>query len=263
MLSKTLKSRSAKCREWWYPSGKTEHNFVNNPIASAVISPHAGFEFSGMLSMKAISYVKKNRVWILGTSHYERINSGISIFDGEYYSSIGKAVFPGVTDDTLLKYYSSAGHRTDEHSIENVLYCINHFSQIIKAFCVLVQINDENDFNAIAGDISSVWKEGDSIVISTDWNHFVSVHKIDRLMQSASNYLTSGNIEKLYHECQRGNLEACGIDALFLASKILAKVGESVNFNILESTDSSLVTGRKTGDKCVGYIAAANVNKMN
>lgn len=262
MQSETIKSRPSKCSGWWYPTAMTPHNFKDNPVSSVIISPHAGFDFSGMVSLEAISYVKKNRIWILGTSHYEHIKNGISIFRGEYNSSIGKTVFPaGLTEGelkTLDIYFTNEGHRTDEHSIENVLYCLNHFAPSVPAFCVLVQETDISSFEKISDDIASVWKPGDSIIISTDWNHFVPVDVINRLMGEVSKRLTAGDIEGLYKECSRGNLEACGIDGLYLANKILHKTDESAMFRVLVSTDSSCITGRKHDDKCVGYIAAVN-----
>jgi len=215
-----------------------------------------------MVSLEAVSYVKKNRVWILGTSHYERIKNGISIFRGQYNSSIGKSIFPpeltSSENEVLEKYYTNEGHRTDEHSIENTLYCLNHFSPEVPAFCVLVQESEKSCFEKISEDIAAVWKTGDSIIVSTDWNHFVHIDVINRLMDDVSKRLSCGDIEGLYKECSRGNMEACGIDGLYLAGKVLAKTGEPVKFKVLVSTDSSRTAGRKHDDKCVGYIAAAN-----
>lgn len=261
MQSVIPKSRKAKCAGWWYPASRTAHDFSDNPIATAVISPHAGFEFSGLVSMQAVSYVKKNRVWIFGTSHYERIKKGISIFNGEYRSSVGKTETPEIKSDeleVLKRYFSHEGHRTEEHSIENVLYCLNHFTAVVKGFCVLVQVSGKDQFDAIADDMASLWKPGDSMIVSTDWNHFVDIDVIDRLMDQSAKLLADGDIETLYDECSHGRLEACGIDALYLAAKILTNVGEIVRFKVLKSTDSSRVTGRKHGDKCVGYISARN-----
>ena len=262
MQSETIKSRPSKCSGWWYPTAKTPHNFTDNPVSSAVIAPHAGFDFSGMVAMEAVSYIKKNRVWIFGTSHYERIKNGISIFRGEYLSSVGKTVFPPELSEHELSilepYFTNEGHRTDEHSIENILYCLNHFIKEVPAFCVLVQETEKNFYEKIADDIASVWKPDDSILISTDWNHFVSTGIISQLMTKAKAMLAAGDFETLYKECIRGNLEACGIDGLYLAGLILRKTGESAKFSVLVSTNSSVITGRKHDDKCVGYIAAAN-----
>jgi len=91
---------------------------------------------------------------------------------------------------------------------------------------VLVQISDKSCFEKISDDITSEWKPGDSIIVSTDWNHFVPVDTINRLMNKVSQHLISGDIEGLYNECKRGKLEACGIDALYIASKVLDKTGE-------------------------------------
>lgn len=94
MLPHGLKTRKPQCAGMWYPFEKQKHGFKNNPESSAVISPHAGFSYSGMVSLEAVSHVRKNRVWFLGTSHYESPQNGISIFHGNYSSSIGKALFP-------------------------------------------------------------------------------------------------------------------------------------------------------------------------
>lgn len=255
--------RKAKCCPRWYPAERSEHDFIDQPSSSAVISPHAGFSFSGHVSLLAVSRVKKNRVWLFGTSHFEPLTKGISVFYGDYHSSIGKTSFPQDLDEKqfsiLEKYLSDEGHRTEEHSIENVLYCINHFKEDVEAFCTLARINNEKDFETISDDIAKLWNKDDSIIISTDWNHFVPVEEINELMTSVSDCLELGNIKELYHRCKKRELEACGIDGLYLANRILTKVNEKTQFNILQSTDSSLSNADGARyDSCVGYIAACN-----
>jgi AmmeMemoRadiSam system protein B len=265
MMLEWLKTRPPKCAGRWYPAEMQKHEFKDNPVSSAVMSPHAGFVYSGMVSLEAVSHVKKNRIWIFGTSHYETPAKGISIYYGDYTSSIGKAVFPRDLDEkdcsAIEKYFSDEGHRTEEHSIENVLYYLNHFKKDVDAFCFLVHITREEDFESISDDIAGVWKKDDSIIVSTDWNHFVSISVIDVLMNKASSYLTKGNIDILYKLCQKGELEACGIDGLYLTHKILSKVNENSKFRIFTATDSSKSESGFGGLKsrtCVGYISAGN-----
>lgn len=265
MLHHGLNTRKPKCAGRWYPFEKQARSFKDNPVSSAVISPHAGFFYSGAVSLEAASYVKKNRVWIFGTPHYESPPKGISIFYGDYSSSIGKAIFPRNLStknfDIISKYLSDIGHRTEEHSIENVLYCLNHFKEEVSAFCCLTRLNSDKDFEKISDDIVSVWNKDDSIIVSTDWNHFVSTGIIDELMKESVSYLSKGDIPALYKKCRENGLEACGIDGLLLAYKILAKINENTAFKILTATDSSKSETGLSGlisDTCVGYISAAN-----
>jgi AmmeMemoRadiSam system protein B len=258
-----LKLRESKCRNRWYPNYRTTHKLTDEPNSTIVISPHAGFIYSGLISMLAVSRVKKKRIWFFGTSHYEHITGGLAIFPGHYSSSIGKTKFPDdINEDDFKiigKYLSIEGHRTEEHSIENVLYPVNHFSEQPYAFCGLVRITNEATFNKISDDIAKVWKKDDSIIVSTDWNHFVSIYLIDGLMEDVTGFLKEGKIKELYDKCRRGKYEACGIDSLYLASKILDKVNEKASFEILESTNSSIsYPFEYCSSKCVGYIAAKN-----
>jgi AmmeMemoRadiSam system protein B len=260
-----LKIRKPKCAGRWYPYEKQTHRFKDNPISSAVISPHAGFSYSGMVSLEAVSRVKKKRVWIIGTSHYESPKNGISVFYGDYFSSIGKASFPRNLSEKefgiIKSYLSDEGHRTEEHSIENVLYSLNHFKEEVNAFCCLIGNSNEKDLEKISYDIASVWDKDDSIIVSTDWNHFVSTDIIDELMKKSASYLETGDISSLYLLCKQGKLEACGIDGLYLAYKILAKTHKNTAFKVLTLTDSSKAeTGFRglISDTCVGYISAVN-----
>jgi len=80
-------------------------------------------------------------------------------------------------------------------------------------------------------------------------------------MKESSSYLEKGDISSLYMLCKQGKLEACGIDGLYLASKILAKANEKTEFNVLTSTDSSKAEigfMSLISDTCVGYISAVN-----
>jgi AmmeMemoRadiSam system protein B len=260
-----LKIRKPKCAGRWYPYEKQVHRFKDNPLSSAVISPHAGFMYSGMVSLEAVSSVKKNRVWILGTSHYEDITSGIAIYYGNYLTSIGKAIFPKDLSkkdfEIIKKYLSDEGHRTEEHSVENVLYCLNHFKEEVNAFCCLVRIKSYKDFENISADIASVWGKDDSIIVSTDWNHFVSTDIIDGLMKESAGYLEKGDILSLYRKCSEGSIEACGIDGLYLAYNILTRTDQKTSFKILTSTNSSkpeFGIGGLISGTCVGYISARN-----
>lgn len=258
-----LKQRESRCGNKWYPGYRTTLKLIDKPFASVVISPHAGFIYSGMTSLKAVSYIKKKRIWFFGTSHFEVPANGLSIFPGDYQTTIGKAKFPEDISDKhfeiLKKYLSIEGHRTEEHSIENVLYEVNHFAEELPAFCGLVRINDEKDFENISDDIAQVWEKDDSIIVSTDWNHFVSTKIIDKLMEDISGILKTGNIEELYTACKKGKYEACGIDSLYLAVKILDKVNEKTKFEVLESTNSSRTYPYGYfSSNCVGYIAAKN-----
>ena len=265
MESIELKYRKAKCCNSWYSNRRSSHNFPDNPASTAVISPHAGFIYSGMTSLKAVSKVKKNRIWFFGTSHYESISKGLSVFPGDYHTSIGKSLFPKDIDNKdyniLKNYFSVEGHRTEEHSIENVLYAVNHFAESPEAFCGLVRISDKGEFENISDDIAAIWKDGDSIIVSTDWNHFVSVKKIDKLMEGVSELLNRGNIEELYNDCKKRKYEACGIDSLYLAGRILEKVGEKTSFDVLEATNSAKAVYERINqsETCVGYLAAKNI----
>jgi AmmeMemoRadiSam system protein B len=225
-----------------------------------VISPHAGFVYSGHTSLNAVSAVRKNRLWIFGTSHYETIPDGIAIFPGGYSTSIGKTLFPLINEDEekrLSKYISDRGHRKDEHSIENVLYAVNHFSDAPEAFCILTAINKKGKYEEISDIITGIWKENDSIIISTDWNHFRKVSEMNDLMQNVCSLLEKGELEELYKLCKKNVYEACGIDSLHLTYNILKKLGLNTKFHIREATNSSKVIPTSE-DVCVGYIAANN-----
>ena len=158
----------------------------------------------------------------------------------------------------LEKYYSDRGHRTEEHSIENILYCLNHFVPDVPAFCTYIQVEDEDTFEKVSGDIAKLWQKDDSIIISTDWNHYVSTRIIESVMAEAADMLKEGAIKELYDACMKGKLEACGIDGIYLAYKVLSKVNENTKFTVLSVIDSSKAERNTLADTCVGYIAARN-----
>jgi AmmeMemoRadiSam system protein B len=255
-----LKSRPPKAAGYWYPHQRSAYQFKDNPVSSCVISPHAGFRYSGRVSLEAVSYVKKNRVWFFGTSHQEGIENGMSVYYGSYSSSIGRTRFPETGDgiNRISTYFSDRGHRTDEHSIENVLYCLNHFAPEVAAFCTYIQAEDEDTFERVSDDIAKLWQPGDSIIVSTDWIHYVSTNMVGKLMKEVTKLLEKGEIRELYYQCRKGELEACGIDGVYMAYKVLSKVGENTKFIVLEATDSSRTERNVYPDTCVGYIAARN-----
>jgi len=77
-------------------------------------------------------------------------------------------------------------------------------------------------------------------------------------MKEVTKLLEKGEIRELYYQCRKGELEACGIDGVYMAYKVLSKVGENTKFIVLEATDSSRTERNVYPDTCVGYIAARN-----
>ncbi|MDD5644483.1 MAG: AmmeMemoRadiSam system protein B [bacterium] len=144
----------------------------------ALISPHAGYMYSGRTAACGYSILKDKdirRVFILAPSHCIGFR-GASIPDVDVYETpLGKVVLDKKTCADLLKrkhFTSIAQAHSREHSLE---VQIPFLQVVLKRDFLLVpivigQIQDE-DYPQIAGALNEFLKDGDLVVISSDFIH--------------------------------------------------------------------------------------------
>jgi AmmeMemoRadiSam system protein B/AmmeMemoRadiSam system protein A len=232
----------------------------------ALISPHAGYIYSGQVAAHAFKLLEGHSfetVVVISPTHIVPF-MGASVYDGGAYetplgkipvnASLAKEI-AGTSDRVFLSAtgHSSGGTR-GEHSLEVEL----PFLQMVLGKFQLVPIvmgdQDWSTCEALAGALVKALKGKSALIVaSTDLSHFHPYDEAVRLDNIVLDHVNAFDPEGLFSDLANGACEACGggpMVAAMLAGKGLG-ADES---QVLKYANSGDVTGDKSG--VVGYMAA-------
>ncbi|HEV8539321.1 MAG TPA: AmmeMemoRadiSam system protein B [Bacteroidota bacterium] len=228
----------------------------------ALVSPHAGYQYSGPTAACAFSLLQSRRfdvVVIVSPSHREYFD-GISIYDGKAYRTpLGDVMIDEelrarlLLDDTIIES-SQLGHG-EEHAVEVQL----PFLQSIMGEVSMVPIvmgDQRREYCLHLGEkLAAVLKGRKALLIaSTDLSHY-HPHEIARnLDRIFIDDVAAFDCEGLMRNLELERTEACGggpTVAVLLASRSLG--ADSVQ--VLHHCNSGDVTGEF--NRVVGYLSAA------
>lgn len=227
----------------------------------ALISPHAGYQFSGLTAAHAYKLLKARQfdsVVVVSPSHREYFN-GISVFNGQAYRTpIGMLSVDRDLREKLLEgetdiLASMNGHR-DEHAIEVQLPFVRETLGDVTILPIVMGDQRRAYCSLLGQKLGRILKGTSSLLIaSTDLSHYHSYDEalvLDKTIIDAVNKLDH---EKLMNDLESERVEACGggpTVAVLIGAKILG--ADSVN--ILHRCNSGDVTGDRT--RVVGYLSA-------
>jgi len=228
-----------------------------------IISPHAGYEYSGGVAGYAYNQIKGKdykTVIIIGSSHQVSFK-GISIYpSGSWETPLGNVRIDRKIAQYLMdncksvKAYPAAFAR--EHSLEVQLPFLQ---RSLKSFTIVPLVTgsiDGEDYKNLSDALLKLLKQNPKdilIVASSDMSHFHSYNKAYQMDKLALKDIDELDIKKLFENLHNGNCELCGapgvITLMMVASKLNARA------KTLYYANSGDVTRDK--DRVVGYGAVA------
>lgn len=227
--------------------------------AISVISPHAGFEYSGPVAGAVFSSVHLPDTFvILGPSH-RPIRSRMAIMkQGVWETPLGSARIESrlaelISSHSKLVEEDIAAHLS-EHSLEVQLPFIQYFKEDISIvpICVSYQATFEEltDLGKAVSAAIKEFKEEVLIVASTDMSHYVEQELAKELDFTAIDKILELDPRGLYDVVQDKDISMCGFQpttSVLVASKELgAKKATLIKYQ---------TSGDTTGiyDEVVGY----------
>lgn len=228
-----------------------------------IISPHAGYEYSGQVAAYGYNQLKGKdfkTVIIIGPSHQVPFK-GISIYpSGSWETPLGNVRIDRKIAQYLMdncksvKVYPAAFAR--EHSLE---VQVPFLQRSLKSFNIVPLITgslDGDDYKNLSDTLLKLLKQNPEdilIVASSDMSHYHSYNKASQMDKLALKDIEALGIEKLFENLYNGNYELCGapgvITLMMVASKLNARAKS------LYYANSGDVTRDK--DRVVGYGAIA------
>lgn len=214
---KTLKNRRPVVAGQFYPAEKqalksslkkyfnqAETETVENTMA--IISPHAGYVFSGTVAASAFNQINANKeyenIFVLASSHKVTFN-GASIYNkGHYETPLGEVKVnlnlanKLVEEHKCFTYYEKA--HTAEHSLEVQLPFLQY--QIKKDFTIVpivIGTQSENKVKQIAKALKPFLNEKNLFIISSDFSHYPKASDAEKNDERTAEAIVSNNPAEL------------------------------------------------------------------
>ena len=255
----------------WYP-GKKEvlesqidkflaksEKFENRGLI-ALISPHAGYIYSGQVAAfayKQLEGMKIDTVIIIAPSHHVPLK-GASVYNrGAFETPLGLVevdvnLSNKLIEDNPLFYFHEGAHK-DEHSLEIQLPFLQRVLINFKIVPIVMYDRSLKNCRSLASSIIKIVSKNTLLVASTDLSHYYSHEKAVELDKAVIDCVQSLDPEKLSRNFDNRICEACGagpvITTMLAANSIGAKRSKIFKY---------ATSGETSGDysRVVGYLAA-------
>ncbi len=209
-------------------------------LPEAVVSPHAGYRFSGPVAGHAFAAVRGchvRRVWVLGPSHKLPIK-GVALYrDEAFLTPLGNLPLDTAVLERLAGQDGFAwleGSDGGEHSIEMELPLLQRALGSFELVPLLVGELDPDGARAVASVLRDEIGPGDLVVVSGDFTHYgpnfsytpftkdlaKELHKLDH---GAWDSVADPDPDEFYRYRTETGATICGRNPLLLLSALVAE----------------------------------------
>ncbi len=249
----------------------------------ALVSPHAGYMFSGQTAAYAFARAlkqekqanhaspanqKAKRVILLGPSHYAGFE-GAALSDASSFQTplgdlpIDQKTVEALADFPLFRFMPEV-HRK-EHSLELQLPLIyKTFGPVELVPVVIGQLEDETETRLIGGVLKRFLRDGDIVVVSSDFCHIGPRYQyqpfknnikdnVFLLDKEAYTYINALDLEGFFNFRDRTGATICGFYPICVLLSILPEYAGASVLNYTTSQDSLV----EDDDNSVSYMAIA------
>jgi hypothetical protein len=187
----------------------------------AIVSPHAGYIYSGKVAASAFSAIPKDAVYknifIIGSSHVMYFN-GASVFNsGDYLTPLGRVIVnKEIANSLILKnkvFNFPVDAHIKEHSIENQLPFVQYyFKNNPPVIPIIIGTDDQNTIRKIAEALQPWFLPENLFIISSDFSHYPSYDDAVVNDKLTAESFASGNIITFLNQLKENSTK--GIDGL-------------------------------------------------
>lgn len=226
-----------------------------------VVSPHAGYTYSGVVQSFSYGYAKRRKVpetvIIVGPNH-TGYGSGVSIWpDGEWETPLGNLKIDSQLAEVLLERFpefTPEAHRY-EHSIEAQLPFVRYvFGEVkIVPICVLDQ---SLDTMRSLGELlrKAIQEKNVLLVASSDFTHYEPEDAVNRKDMELIRKILELDAEGAYATAEEKGINACGLGPILAVMYALKDV-PLLKAKLLKHATSADATGDRSS--VVGYASIA------
>ena len=241
-----------------------KHTLKGRPVA--IISPHAGYQYSGQVAAYGYSAIKDygfTRVIILAPSHFmsgKRFR-GVSILNVKNFKTplgiipvdenacnqllnTSKESKPDASHQAIKLFGSYEGAYKGEHSLETQLPFLQTALNTFKLVPIIVGVLIDNDYDQVANTIKPLMDDKTLVVVSSDFTHYGEGYgyvpfkkdiekNVRSLDYGAFEKILSKDFDGLRVYRKETGINACGIIPVALLLKLLPSEaqGEILNYD--------------------------------
>ncbi len=256
---------------YFYPAGLEK---INNLISSfninssekkidafGVISPHAGYIYSGKTAYKGFSGIKiKDNIIIIGPNH-TGLGTGFSVMsEGEYsFNDFSVSVNSELANSIIYEkdspFVSDDLAHAREHSVEVQIPLLYSLKKDFKVVPIVVSFTSYDDVMSASKVIFNALKKLDMvddviIVASSDMSHYEKAETAKKKDDMAIKEILNLNPQGLYSTVMDNKISMCGIMPASIMLNIAKMAGRS-NSMLIDYTNSGEVSGDYSS--VVGY----------
>ena len=286
--TKDMKTRSPAVAGQFYSAGKSElsrdveslfSRGVDKKVKNtrAIITPHAGYVFSGEVAASAFNQIDLDRqydnVFVITSSHRYRFNGASVYIDGNYRTPMGVVEVNYELGKELIEKHSNifsgdANPHLDEHSLEVQLPFLQHLlKENLQIVPVIIGSQNTEEIKQIANALSPYFTQNNLFVISTDFSHYPNYEKaneVDSLTGKAILSNSPARLLKQLEENQKKNISdlstsLCGWTSVLTLMYITANNDNYKYHKIQYKNSGDAGAGDKS--RVVGYMAIAVTTK--
>jgi MEMO1 family protein len=244
----------------------------------AIISPHAGYVFSGATAASAFSVIPRNKVYknifLIGSSHIMAFD-GASVYNtGDFITPLGKIKVNREITDQLKKenfvFQFPTDAHSDEHSLEvQVPFIQFYFTTQPQIVPIIIGTTNKSTIRLIAGALKPYFTSENLFVISSDFSHYPPYKEAIEVDKLTADAIVSKNIDTFLNVLSKNAAKSIpglatsmcgwtsGLTLLYLVNN--DPLLEFKKISYCNSGDSQY--GNK--DEVVGYNAIALVEKSS
>jgi MEMO1 family protein len=230
-----------------------------------IISPHAGYIYSGQVAAFGYSLLKGmtiDTIIIIGPSHHIAFE-GFSLCNFKAYDTpLGEIPIDREFSKLLIENgngvfdYLDSAH-TKEHSIEVQLPFL--YSTLINNFSIVPIIMGEQSYENVVTGATAIaaslekYDKSTLFVISTDLSHYYNDKRARELDEKFIDILNQMDAHKLMEAISHNEIEACGAGPVAVFLELANQLGKKNIKNLIYKN-----SGDTSGDysKVVGYLSA-------
>lgn len=229
----------------------------------ALVSPHAGYAYSGIVAGYAYKQVMGNCydvVIVLAPSHREAFY-GVSVYNKDGYETplgvvpVEIEIANAIIEQSKEIRFSLEGHG-EEHSLEIQLPFLQVAIPDLKIVPIVFWDHSWDNCKLLADAVTNVVKDRNVLIVaSSDLYHGYDYEECVKTDNKTLELVAELNPKKLYRGFKDENLMACGAGGIIVAEMIAMNLGAD-KAKIVFQTNSGDVTGNRN-DYVVGYGAVA------
>lgn len=275
-------AREAAVAGQFYPADKAElSRFVDASLApdglkkpegkiTAVLVPHAGYEFSGKMAGLAYSFIDESydTVVILAAGHTEGVRGAALLASDFYETPLGRVLPDRELAAALIKasplFEDRPSAHAREHAVEVQLpFLQRKLKKPFKLLAAVLNTGELKDLKTIGAALAAALKGKKALlVISTDFSHYPRAS--DAAAADGAMGLAIGSMDpelvwlaaRLMVRKKVPGLETCACgEAALEAGMEAARLLGARSFHALKLSDSSAESSRAGPDRVVGYLS--------